>query len=161
MGNTVGSRQSLSDEYLAGFFDGDGSVVATLEPYNSTRFPYRIRLKVNFTQHMRHQKILTMIQQALNGYGAIRTNEGKQLAELVIQERNQVRSVLVRLAPKLAIKNRQSVLGIKVLDALSVNEKHQPSKLSDKSYTQVLKLIQEIRTLNSHTGGKRRNTMIA
>jgi hypothetical protein len=160
MGNTVGSRQSLSDDYLAGFFDGDGSVVATLERYNSTRFPYRIRLKVNFTQHARYQKILVQIQQALGGYGIIRTNERKQLSELVIQNRNQVRAVLMRLAPKLAIKNRQAQLGIRILDRLAVNEKHQPSNLSDKAYSHVLKLIQDIRDLNSGTGGKR-NTKIA
>ena len=156
MDNTVGSRQSLSDDYIAGFLDGDGSIVATLESYNSVRFPYRIRLKVNFTQHARYRHILNKIQQALGGYGAIRFNEKKQLAELVIQERNQVRSVLVRFGSRLAIKGRQAELGIQVLDFLSANKKHQPSTLSEKSYAKILALVQEIRRLNSHTGGKRR-----
>ena len=155
MDNTVGSRRSLSDDYIAGFLDGDGSIVATLERYNSNRFPYRVRLKVNFTQHTRHKHILNRIQQALGGYGAIRTSQSKQLAELVIQERNQVRLVLVRFASRLAIKNRQARLGIKVLDLLSVNEKHQPSTLSDTSYAKILELVRDIRRLNSNTGGKR------
>ena len=98
-GNTVGSRHYLPDAYLAGFLDGDGSVVATLERYYSKRFPYRVRIKVNFTQHARHEDKLKLMQEALGRVGVIRTNKHKNLAELVIQERSQVKTVLVRLAP--------------------------------------------------------------
>src|SRR3989344_3716890 len=102
-GNTVGSRHYLSDEYLAGFLDGDGSVVATLERYHSKRFPYRVRIKVNLTQHARHEDKLMLMQEALGNSGVIRLNKRKNLTELVIQERSQVKTVLARLVPFLLI----------------------------------------------------------
>jgi len=155
MGNTVGSRQFRSDDYIAGFFDGDGSVVATLERYNSTRFPYRVRLKLNFTQHARFANELATIQKTLGGVGVIRTNTSKRLAELVIQNRNEVRAVLERLRSKLYLKKPQALLALRVLAVMRGNEKHKPSVLSDSAYTHVLSLVQSIRRLNAHTGGKR------
>ena len=151
----MGSRHYLSDAYLAGFLDGDGSVVATLERYYSKRFPYRIRIKVNFTQHARHEDKLRMMQEALGELGVIRTNKRKSLAELVIQERSQVKTVLVRLVPFLLIKKDQANLALKVLEGMSSNEKHKPSTLSEKAYIRILSLVQKIRSLNSGTGGKR------
>lgn len=151
----MGSQHYLSDEYLAGFLDGDGSVVATLERYNSRRFPYRIRMKVNFTQHARHTDKLMLMQKALGGIGAIRSNAAKNLAELVIQERSQVQAVLARLAPFLLIKKSQANLALKVIEEMSSNEKHKLSTLSERAYIRILLLVQGIRNLNSHTGGKR------
>ena len=151
----MGSHHYLSDAYLAGFLDGDGSVVATLERYHSKRFPYRVRIKVNFTQHARHAKKLEAMQEALGGFGVIRTNRAKNLAELVIQERSQVEAVLVRLVPFLFIKQEQAKLAIEVLKRLDGNEKHKPSTLSERAYIRILNKVQDIRRLNSGTGGKR------
>ena len=151
----MGSRHYLSDAYLAGFLDGDGSVVATLERYYSKRFPYRVRIKVNFTQHARHEDKLKLMQEALGDLGVIRTNKRKNLAELVIQERSQVKAVLARLVPVLLIKKDQAHLALEVLEGMSSNEKHKPSTLSERAYIRILSLVQKIRRLNSGTGGKR------
>ena len=155
MGNTVGSRQYPTDAYLAGFLDGDGSIVATLEKYNSKRFPYRVRIKINFSQHTKYIALLQRIQKSLDGVGTIRTNQKKQLSELVIQNRVEVQVVLVRLMPFLLIKKERAKIALQVLKLLSKNEKHKPSMLSDGAYTRVLFLVQNIRNENSHTGGKR------
>ena len=153
-GNTVGSRHYPSDEYLAGFLDGDGSVVATLERYHSKRFPYRVRIKVNFTQHARHIGKLRLMREALGSFGVIRTDKRKNLAELVVQERSQVKAVLARLVPFLLIKKDQANLALEVLKRMSINEKHKPSTLSEGAYIRILSLVQKIRSLNSSTGGK-------
>jgi hypothetical protein len=160
MGNTVGSRHYPSDTYLVGLFDGDGSVVATLERYNSERFPYRVRLKLNFTQHARHIKTLELIQGALGNVGAIRVNKRKNLAELVVQDRHQVQTVLARLKEHLLIKKKQAQLALQVLEMLKTNEKHKPSTLSNGAYTRILNIVRDIRSLNSPTGGKRRDTSV-
>ena len=156
----MGSRHYPSDEYLAGFFDGDGSVVATLERYHSNRYPYRVRIKVNFTQHARHVEILKSVRSAFQNVGAIRINAQKNLAEFVVQERSQVQTVLERLVPHLIIKKQQGILALQVLRMLRGNEKHKPSTLSEGAYTRILSRVQNIRDLNSHTGGKRRNTNV-
>ncbi|TSC76747.1 MAG: putative site-specific DNA endonuclease [Parcubacteria group bacterium Gr01-1014_29] len=151
----MGSRHYLSDAYLAGFLDGDGSIVATLERYHSKRFPYRVRIKVNLTQHARHKDKLVLMQKALDGLGVIRVNKRKDLAELVIQNRSHVQAVLERLVPYLLIKKDQANLALEVLKGMGSNEKHKPSTLSERAYIRTLSLVQEIRGLNSHTGGKR------
>ena len=151
----MGSQHYLSDAYLAGFLDGDGSVVATLERYHSKRFPYRVRIKVNVTQHARHKDKLVLMQAALGGCGVIRINARKNLAELVVQERSQVKTLLVRLVPFLLIKKEQAILALGVLAGMESNEKYKPSTLSERAYIRILSLVQKIRRLNSHTGGKR------
>lgn len=156
MGNTVGSlKQELSDDYIAGFFDGDGSVIATLETYRSNRYPYRVRLKANFAQHLRHIEVLKTIQRTLGNVGAIRIVIPKQYAELVIQNRTELTIVLERLMPRLVLKKRQVQLALQALKALEGNHKHQPSNLSKTKYARVLDIIQNIRSLNAVSGGKR------
>jgi len=52
-------EEKFSDAYVAGFFDGDGSLVATLVKQSSRYLrTYRPRIKINFTQHIRHFDIL-------------------------------------------------------------------------------------------------------
>jgi len=153
----VGSRQIISDEYIAGFLDGDGSIVATLEKYKSSKFPYRVRLKLNFTQHIRHRKFIKYIYLALNKVGAIREAKKHNMVELVIQERRQLKQVLVRLSPYLVLKKKQAEIALAILEFLSKNKKHQPSILSNREYTRILRNVCKIRSLNSNTGGKRMN----
>lgn len=100
------------------------------------------------------------MKKALGNVGAIRINEQKALAELVVQERNQVQKVLLQLGPHLVIKRKQAVLGIRILKILSANRKHQPSNLSKDAYKRVLLLVRNIRDMNSNTGGKRLSKMI-
>ncbi len=101
----------ISDAYIAGFFDGDGSVVATIIKQNSDRYPnrpYRLMLKVNFTQHIRYRNILYHIKQHFGDVGSIRSIPSRNLAELVIQDRRQLKAVLIRVLPHLVLKYRQA-----------------------------------------------------
>ena len=147
----------FTDSYVAGFLDGDGSIVATVEHRpERRRFPYRVRLKINFTQHLRHKNLLVELQKFLGGVGSVRDVTSHQLSELVIQDRTQVKRVLERLLPKLILKERQAKImlaAIKVYDTAIVNVR---SSLSEKEFQHVLALVREIRNLNSGTGGKKK-----
>ena len=89
---------NISDQYIAGFLDGDGSIIASIEKRpERRRFPYRVRLKINFTQHIRHKNILVLLQQALGNIGRIRYVPTHNLVELVIQKRSDVKKTLLRL----------------------------------------------------------------
>lgn len=148
-----GSR--FSDSYVAGFLDGDGSIVATVEKRpERRRFPYHIRLKINFTQHMRHINLLQKLQKFLGGRGTIRIVRAHNLAELVIQDRNGVKEVLERLLPYVILKQRQAKImfsAINIYESAKVNIR---SSLSEKEFAKILSMVKEIRNLNSRTGGK-------
>ena len=103
------NAKNISDEYIAGFLDGDGSIVAVIiKRPDRHRFPYQIRLKINFTQHVRHKNMLIMLGKALGDIGTIRFVATHNLAELVIQKRSDVRATLERLLPYLVLKQRQA-----------------------------------------------------
>jgi len=149
------NKTPFTDGYVAGFLDGDGSIVATLERRpERRRFPYRIRLKINFTQHKRHRKMLVMLQEYLGDVGSLRDVTGHNLAELVIQKRSEVKAVLLRVMPHLILKVRQAR---KMTDIIALYEKAKVnvrSSLSEKEFRRIVAIVREIRKLNSNTGGK-------
>jgi hypothetical protein len=150
------NSSKFSDSYVAGFLDGDGSIVATVERRpERRRFPYRIRLKINFTQHMRHYDMLVKLQQFLDGYGSLREIRSHNLVELVIQDRNEVKAVLKRLLPYLILKERQAKIMIAIIDIYDAAKVNVRSSISEKEFKKILALVREIRNINSGTGGKR------
>ena len=151
------NSSKFSDSYVAGFLDGDGSIVATVEHRpERRRFPYRVRLKINFTQHIRHRDLLVKLQKFLGGLGSIRNVASHNLCELVIQDRKQVRRVLERLSPCIILKERQAKIMlaiIRIYDGATVNVR---SSLSEKEFQKIIRMVRQIRTLNSGTGGKKK-----
>ncbi len=146
-------EEKFSDAYIAGFFDGDGSLVATLEklPLKYSR-AYRPRIKINFTQHMRHVRMLDALKKYL-GMGIVRIAKSHELAELVIVNRNDVEILLKRMISHLVLKKRQALLGLEVISLLGKNNR--TNRISDLKYHDVFKYINEIRDLNAKTGGKK------
>ena len=146
----------FSDSYVAGFLDGDGSIVATVaRRKEKRRFPYKIILRINFTQHSRHKIMLVALQRYLGGIGSIREVASHNLAELVIMDREQVKTLLLRLLPHLMIKNRQARLMLQAIAIFESRKVKVRSRLSEKDLRKIIKLIIKIRGLNSPTGGKR------
>ena len=146
----------MSDAYIAGFLDGDGSVVATTDfRPERRRFPHRIRLKINFTQHARHTKFLKALQRYLGSVGNIRVNKKKNLAELVILDRKQLKATATRLLPHTVIKCKQVQLLLSIIAIFEGATVNIRSSLSEKEYENIISLVKEIRRLNSGAGGKR------
>ena len=146
---------SFSDKYIAGFLDGDGSIVATVERRpERRRFPYRVRLRVVFTQHSRHKKIIAMLWEFLGKRGNLRKVSSHNLVELVIQDRAEVTAVLKRIRPHLIIKKRQALLMEKILKIYEKSKVNTRNSLFEKEFAMIMSLVKEIRKLNSNTGGK-------
>ncbi len=147
-------ERKFSDAYVAGFFDGDGSLVATLEkrPLKYLR-TYRPRIKINFTQHIRHVDMLNKMQKYLDA-GKVRVSSAHDQAELVIVDRNDVRRILNKMFSHLILKKKQVVIALEIFSQIGDNLR--TNRISDESYSSILKKIKEIRSLNSKTGGKRK-----
>ena len=144
----------FSDAYVAGFFDGDGSLVAILEK-QSVRYlrTYRPRIKINFTQHIRYFEMLCGVQKYL-GVGKVSIAKTHNQAELVIVDRNEVSRILNRMLPHLVLKKRQAILALEALSQFGENLR--TNRISDENYQAILKIIAKIRNLNSNTGEKRK-----
>ena len=152
----VDNSLNIHDAYIAGFLDGDGSIVCSIEKRpERRRFPFRVRLKINFTQHIRHKNMLATIQNALGNIGHIRNVSQHNLAELVIQDRSDVKNTLKNLLPHLILKKRQARLMIGMIDIFDSGKVNVRSSLSDKDYAKLFAMAKELRNLNSNTGGKK------
>ena len=149
------NNMHFSDQWVAGFLDGDGSFVATGEHRpERRRFPYKINLRITFTQHERHRKVIEALWKHLGNRGNIREVKSHKLVELVIQDRQELRHVLGRLKYHIIIKRKQAELMeriIAIYDTAIVNVR---ASLAEKEYAQIINLVNEIRRLNSNTGGK-------
>ena len=144
----------FSDAYVAGFFDGDGSLVATLEKQSFKYMrTYRPRIKINFTQHVRHFDMLCEIQKYL-GVGKVSIARTHNQAELVIVDRNEVSLVLNKMLPHLVLKKQQAIFALEALSQFGKNLR--TNRISDQNYQAILETIVKIRSLNSNTGEKRK-----
>src|SRR3989344_7045295 len=68
-GNTVGSRSSVEKAYIAGFLDGDGSIMLQVKKRGDTKRGRRFMATICFYQDTRHEKPLYWIRKVLGiGY---------------------------------------------------------------------------------------------
>ena len=145
----------FSDSWVAGFLDGDGSIVATFEHRpERRRFPYKIRLRITFTQHNRHRKVIEALRKYLGNRGNVREVKSHKLVELVIQDREELKHMLKRLTQYLIIKRKQADIMERIIAIYDAATVHVRASLSEKEYAQIVSLMYEIRKLNSNTGGK-------
>ena len=147
-------RIEFTDAYVAGFLDGDGSIIATFERRpNRRRFPYRIRLKVSFTQHERHESFMRALMTHL-GMGALRRIKSHRLLDIVVQDRTHVQKLLRRMQPYLVLKWRQAQIVLDVIDIYDHSKVNVRSSLSEKEFAAILSRVKQVRALNARTGGK-------
>ena len=155
------NSKNVSDQYLAGFLDGDGSIVAIIDKRpNRRRFPYRVRLRVNFTQHIRHKNLMLLFQEALGKVGSVRDVRTHNLAELVIQKRSDIKKTLERLLPHLILKQRQARIMLAMIDIFNEGIVHTRSSLSDKDFEKLFAMAKELRSNNAGAGGKKNYEII-
>lgn len=113
----MGSQSETTLAYIAGFLDGDGSLMVQIKKrtdrvVKTTRF----MLTICFYQDTRHAETLFWIQSSL-GIGYIsRRNDG--MTELRINGYTQVRNVLLKLFPYLRFKRKQAEAIIMIANLL-------------------------------------------
>jgi hypothetical protein len=117
-GNTVGrlsKREQLA--YIAGFLDGDGSIMLQLRKNTSGKIIRIIRIKtvICFYQDHRYKDDLDWIQKILGGYVYTRNDK---ISELRVEGFAKVFQALVALQPYLRLKKKQAKLLISLIPKL-------------------------------------------
>ena len=118
--------------YIAGFFDGDGSVRIQLQPRKNSSLGYRIRTIVSFAQKTEHGEGLKWIRKQL-GIGYIYSrNDG--MDELKVEGFESCERVLKMLSPYVQFKKEHVKLVLKALEILKVksNAILEISEISDQ-----------------------------
>ena len=104
-GNTEGSRLSTDNAYIAGFLDGDGSIMLQVKKRSDTKRGFRFMATICFYQDSRHDRPLHWIRQKLGVGYVSKRNDG--MTELRINGFVSVRRFLLDLQPYVRFKTLQ------------------------------------------------------
>ena len=135
--------------YIAGFLDGDGSIMAQLVSRKDYKLRYQIRTSVVFYQKSTHHDFLLWLKEQLGcGYVRMR-NDG--MSEYTIVGFREVSYVLTLLYPFLRLKK---VLASEVLDIIKQHPEQR--KMTVSILIKLSKLVDKTASFNYSK--KRTNT---
>ena len=125
--------------YIAGFLDGDGSIMLQMKPRVGMRYGYRIYATICFYQDSAHETELRWILEQL-GVGYV-SKRNDNIAELRINGYERVEKVLLELREHIRFKRQQVQLMLEVLAMVKV-------KQTPEGFLKACKLADEISALN-------------
>ena len=107
--------------YIAGFLDGDGSIMLQLVHRKDYKFGYQIRASICFYQKSQYKNELKKLKEILK-FGYIRDrNDG--ISEYTIVGINDVKQVLIMLQPYILFKRKHVVEALKILNKIGYRRK--------------------------------------
>lgn len=148
-GNAVGSRSSIENAYIAGFLDGDGSLMLQVKKRSDTVRGFRFMATICFYQDSRHDKSLYWIQDVLNaGYLAKRNDH---ITELRINGFATILQILRQLQPYVRFKESQMTSLMSACDLL----KRGLHTLSNNDISYLVELVLTIQRENYSAHSKK------
>jgi hypothetical protein len=150
----VGSQPKIEKEieraYIAGFLDGDGSLMLQIKKRKDSKIGLRFMPTICFYQDSRHESPLRWIREVFGiGYFS-RRNDG--MSELRINGYKQVATILDELFPYIRFKKIQSQA---LLSACRILSSEKFSKLSQKELETLVDLVLIIQKENYATKKKK------
>ncbi|MBI4158195.1 MAG: hypothetical protein HY505_01045 [Candidatus Yanofskybacteria bacterium] len=132
----MGSRSKIDLAYIAGFLDGDGSLMLQLKKRKDGKLKRRFMCTICFYQDSRHEKPLHWIKKVL-GIGYLsRRNDG--ISELRINGYKHVRDITKSLLTFIRFKKNQAQALYKAADLLA------RKKIDKLTKANLLKLVDYI-----------------
>ena len=120
----MGSQSKITEKvkraYIAGFLDGDGSLMLQLKKRKDGILKFRFMATICFYQDTRHEKNLYWIKEVLKIGYISRRRDG--MTELRINGFKQVRNILMELTPFIRFKKLQAHALIKACEILSTTK---------------------------------------
>ena len=139
----MGSRLENDSAYIAGFLDGDGSLMLQVKSRTDTKRGVRFMATICFYQDTRHERPLYWIRERL-GIGYIsRRNDG--MTELRINGFDQVRNILTTLKPFIRFKAKQTQA---MIDACTLLSQKFIRELSKRELRRLVELTFVVRKEN-------------
>ena len=127
--SAVGKRCSVADRaYIAGLIDGDGAIMALIEPHSEKKFRFRVRIELKITQ--KHARDLEFLVKLL-GCGSLRQN--RTTSDWLTRDQKEVVRVLTLIAPYSKMKKRQIKYARQIIQTSikSKNELMRVARLAD------------------------------
>lgn len=152
----MGSRPRKENlAYIAGFLDGDGSLMLQVKKRKDGKMGWRFMSTISFYQDSRHSQPLIWIRKQL-GIGYL-SNRKDGISELRINGFAQTERIIEQLLPYIRFKKVQAKMMLKAAKILS---KRKNDLLSEKDAKTIARAILVIRTEN-YQSGKKRNQSIS
>ena len=144
----MGSRSKTDEAYIAGFLDGDGSLMLQIKKRPDTKRGVRFMATICLYQDTRHEKPLHWMRDIF-GIGYVsRRSDG--ISELRINGFTQVKNILLRLRPFIRFKDKQTRALIKACQLL---EKKSIVAFSNKQLKVIIDLAFAIKDANYRSRG--------
>jgi hypothetical protein len=146
----VGSRSSIELAYIAGFLDGDGSLMLQIKKRSDGKSKQRFMATMCFYQDTRHEAGLIWMKKTLSIGYLSRRNDG--MSELRINGFKQIKNILGALIPYIRFKKPQAIALYKAVCMLSEKKF---SNLNRFELHQIVNFIITIQTQNYATKHKK------
>ena len=135
--------------YIAGFLDGDGSIMVQIKNRNDGP-SVRLMFTICFYQDSRHKKPLEWMKNTL-GIGYL-SDRNDKITELRVNGYEQVERILTNLQPYAKFKARQIEITLKILSIVS---KKKITQLTGKERSKIADLIIELRNENYYSSQRK------
>ena len=146
----MGSRSNIDLAYIAGFLDGDGSLMLQIKKRAGGKSKIRFMATICFYQDARHQKDLLWIQKVLSKGFLSKRNDG--MSELRINGYATVGEILKKLIPNIRFKKIQAKA---LFESCTILSKTKFNMLDRKQLTKLVDLILVIQNENYVTKKKK------
>lgn len=138
----------IDKAYIAGFLDGDGSIMLQLKPRKVVSYGFRVKTVICFYQDSRYEKGLSWIRDRLEIGYLSRRKDG--ISELRVEGFKSVKSILTNLQPFIIFKEKQTEI---MLEAINIMEQNP----SPEDFLKVCQLSDQISSINYATTRKKYN----
>ena len=149
----MGSQSKVNSAYIAGFLDGDGSLMLQIKKRKDGKLKRRFMCTICFYQDSRHEKSLFWIRKIL-GIGYIsKRNDG--MTELRINGFKQVKEIIKKLLPFIRFKKEQAKALYRAVNLLATKESDKLSRSDLLKITDCILVIQKSNYITKQKKTKR------